>query len=120
MEVRGIAGAAEGECAARAGGVAGCVGTARGVAKEPPHNDRTDHHDDGDQRRDHAEADAAPAGRHRTVAARPLAAFPFTAVLLSRRPRWRSGPTTEPRFRLRIVPFGPGVVGSGGVRLVVV
>ena len=39
------------------------------------------HHDDGDQRADHAEADAPPAGLDRAVATGPFAAFPLAGVL---------------------------------------
>jgi len=61
---------------------------------------------------------AAPAGRHRTVAARPFATFPFTGVLRSRRP-WRGGgPATAARLRLRVVLVGFGIVGVGIIRLV--
>src|SRR6202011_2930060 len=65
-------------------------------------------------------ADAAPACCHRTVAASPFAAFPFTAVLRSRQPRRGSAATAAPRLRLRVVRRGLGVVGACVVALVVI
>ena len=117
---RGIGDHGDGEFAVHAagGGRVGAMG--QRVAEESPQDEPADHHHDGDQRGDHADADAAPAGRHRTVAARPFATFPFTGVLRSRRP-WRGGgPATAPRLRLRVVLVGFGIVGVGIVRLVVI
>ena len=90
------------------------------VTEEPPQDDRADHHDDGDEGGDHADADAAPAGGHRAVAACPFAAVPFSAVLRARarpdgRGRRRSGcQKVETRGGFAALEFRLFVVGRIG------
>jgi len=86
------------------------------VTEEPPQDERAHDHHDGDQRGDHTDTDAAPPGCYRAMAASPFAAFPFAAVLRSRRSS-ACGARWPP---LRIVGLGLVVVGFVVVGFVVV